>query len=586
MNEFDILIEKVAKLNADNSNHINIQGEYRNILVELSRLLSQIPCEKYRTLCEIRRSFVNQQDLSYPASRLSLVRSSINYILNMMEIVWANLSKDEEQIEELKKDLYSKYGYTQEDYFRYFIKVDRIKERKTIENLFSKFSFIHDKFNEREDSSSIIIFNIAYEIIINLMSYYLSSETTVNLLKDWERMQEIIFPFDEEYRDHLIHQFYVFLLGANILSKLEKRIIENWKTFDDRDDPEIKRRTFRAWISASIFHDLGYIATKYKEIGDRVFKQFFSDLHGVQGQQFKIKINPRNEKFSEYLNLMEKVFLLNEFRYYREERTNDRAIKIENAINNEMEHGSLTSYIFWNTIQYDIKNIRLNPIESMKASMSTNAYLSSIQHDEKTSHEARTLIVKANDIDIIRDNEFKNEVLEDIDIASFAIALHKLSSYTKINFLTHPITFLLILCDELQQWGRISFKNQKPVTKPNEFIECKVFLKIDDDVEFIDYLKLFGNIDQYSNLLSSDAIGNSIEEKIVNKISSDVIVIRFAKIEDNYLEKFKKEFKNLFSNRLQNGPSLIVTNLKDGIESIFFMARNIEGKNKYELCII
>jgi hypothetical protein len=334
---------------------------------------------------------------------------------------------------------------------------------------------------------------------------------------------------------------------------------------------------------------MGYIAGKLNEIGKEIYKQFFKNLPGLECLHFELKMDSDDKIYSEYLNLMEKVFRENEFRYYRERETDERAVRIEKAMG-EMDHGAITSYLFWNTIQHDIGNIRLTPIETIKAQMFIGARISSY-YSENPDGPTSTIhkmysdddYLLAIDNDVENDEKFKQEVKEDIDIAAYAIALHNLKSYTRTNFVTHPVTFLLILCDELQQWGRVSYKDQKPITTANDLIECKVFLNDTDNDELLLFINKFDDIDHCIKLSSLNDKEISLREVIFEKNTSDFIVIRYENINEKYLEDFNTKMRELFTYRLENGPSIFLTNRKNGKENIFFIAINLEARFRYEI---
>ncbi len=87
-------------------------------------------------------------------------------------------------------------------------------------------------------------------------------------LSDLEALLQQFFP---TYREHFIHQLQVFLLGAIILSHLFK----NRKNFFDTSeiDDEKKANIHKGWLLASSIHDFTYPLQRYDEWGGKFFKE-------------------------------------------------------------------------------------------------------------------------------------------------------------------------------------------------------------------------------------------------------------------------------------------------------------------------
>jgi hypothetical protein len=87
-----------------------------------------------------------------------------------------------------------------------------------------------------------------------------------------QRQLEDILLRNPEYRDHFLHQFQVFLLGAYVIDKLygnEKCI----KEFERRFKCPIEN----AWLLASTYHDFNYSIQEY----DSWIKEFFSQALSI-----------------------------------------------------------------------------------------------------------------------------------------------------------------------------------------------------------------------------------------------------------------------------------------------------------------
>ena len=516
----------------------------------------------------------------------------------MMELVW-NTFFFEQKIAKMMQE-YEQYDMESiENIFsdiKGFVMTDIISEKELLKELCDRFCLIYDVVNTKEKKGSNNVVLIAYEIINKIMYYYLSKDLTGKLLESWGHIQSIIFPYDEQYRDHLIHQFYVFLIGATILSKLDVRILENWRIIEkvERDEDEMRRRTFRSWVSASMFHDIGYIVKKLLEIEKSIHKNYFLNLPGVEWSNFKLQINDRDDIFKDYLNRIDRVYIENEFAYTRREATGEGALRIKNEIC-ELNHGVLSSYIIWNICRHTIKGIDPRYINTIKAHLKARA---SIIHEQisvgnvSRSISIKTHLISSEEIIIAKADDdmlnelYKQEIEEDIDIAAFAIAMHDIEEGYVINFFTHPLTFLLLLCDELQDWGRVRVQNNEVHMKSNEFLRCKVFLK-NEYHQMATYISDFKRIEDYCCLISKDNTVTDAARHLVNCLSSDVIVMSYVNISKNDIQNLCSKLKKMFEKRLKNGPSIIVTNRKigDTADEIAFIAK-IGNNKEYNVYIL
>jgi hypothetical protein len=566
-------INELNMLTSSNDNFIEKQRKYINLIRKISKLpLTNINPDEYRYFCQLNKYFVKRKDINYPASRLVLVQCSLDYILDMMRIIYERFISEREEIEEVSK----LYGFAV-DFFNSTLKLNYDSEKTELVSLFNKFIIMFDIVDD-EDIFDSDILDIAYLIIETIskpMFHFADGDLAIELFKIWGYLQDIIFPFDQDYRDHLIHQFYVFLLGTTMLSKLQVRIIENWIHFDIRDTEEVKRRTFRTWFLSSLFHDIGYIAGKLKEISEYVCKHFFSNLPGVECQKFNLKLDFKDKKFSTYLMFMEKISDGNEFIYYRgrsKELNNSKIRKIKK----KLDHGLLSSYLLWNAKVSQVDGLPIRPIETIKAQISLRF---------ANNKENNNGIVKRLHKALLRDNvshkSIKDEIIEDIEIASYAIAAHTLNN-RKVNFIYHPITFLLILCDELQFWGRVSISQKRLIIMPsNEIISCLILFENELYSTLPNILKGFGNLEKYLTFICQKMATNCDEGKFIELFSTDVIIIKYANIIETDLVDIISKFRNLFLNRLTNGPSLIVTNRKINNDNILFIAMRLKNNSNY-----
>ena len=95
---------------------------------------------------------------------------------------------------------------------------------------------------------------------------------------------EKILQRDEKYREHFVHQFQVFLIGAYILDKLYDKDV--WEKFEKKYDCKVED----VWLAASTYHDFNYGLQNF----DVWLLQFFEDTLRVRNDQTKEILNLLN----------------------------------------------------------------------------------------------------------------------------------------------------------------------------------------------------------------------------------------------------------------------------------------------------
>jgi DNA-binding NarL/FixJ family response regulator len=109
----------------------------------------------------------------------------------------------------------------------------------------------------------VVSFNEAASLVTNMPDKF------VNLLKKFPDVERALYKIPE-YRDHLIHQMQVFLLGFCILSEIKETMTDNIGVLDLlrlHDASWIQK-----WFLTSGFHDIGYPFEKMNNWLDSFFK--------------------------------------------------------------------------------------------------------------------------------------------------------------------------------------------------------------------------------------------------------------------------------------------------------------------------
>jgi len=239
------------------------------------------------------------------------------------------------------------------------------------------------------------------------------------------------------YRDHYIHQFQVFLSGLYIIDKLYDNFVEKHKK------PEI------CWLIISSFHDMAYPVQLYDAWSGKFFKEIFDVPKGIAHIELKSKFV--EESFMSCTgSLIERLC-----RVFGKEELKGNWLAEKN-----------------NLVQFFYKGIT----EAKNHCILSSISLLKIIKDPKYKNKLMKKI-KINGDKI----KFQN-ILDHIFIPSaLALALHdqevwqelkKIGSLSVLKFKDDPLSFLLIFCDNIQEWGRPS-KSQiegERMTKEKKFL--------------------------------------------------------------------------------------------------------------------
>lgn len=282
-------------------------------------------------------------------------------------------------------------------------------------------------------------------------------------------MEEVLLR-DEMYRDHFVHQFQVFLIGAYIIEKMYKTrgFVEILESFNK----EHKCKIEDAWLAASTYHDFSYGLQNF----DNWLLRYFSDTLSIKNEEAKEKLNILNldaamvrESLSEILMKIEKLLNLNEMqerkarKFLYEKTTRDRNHGVLSALSviELYENQEDNSIIKENAILQAALAILCHDEDIWEALCGCKGFLSSDKScpggncRRGLSLNKKVAVHRSN---ITTDNNCQRlcEIWEQ--------ELMQEQIFGKISFDEHPLIFLLIFCDTIQEEGRITstFSNDGP----------------------------------------------------------------------------------------------------------------------------
>ena len=306
--------------------------------------------------------------------------------------------------------------------------------------------------------------NAEYEIV---KSYIKALWERARKLTDFLEFTSNFEPLlkDLGLRDHFKHSLNVYLLGYYIINQLN-RDNKNFQYL--HKTPEISNII---WLLAATFHDTAYAVEKT----DQWLNDFFNNFLGVN-PQFSLKVSevltPAYTDIMRMLSAYHKSPITTSFDfsfdnmdwYYYNELSRELSRK---------NHGVLSALMLCHRM-------------AIKEGFLCRPPKNDPPLDERDPIEKRSQW------------DFLNHLA-----ASHAISLHSIESIP-VKFNQHPFAFILILCDEIQDWGRGNHKSTDfDSIKPKDFVAVEwVEVKIIENIPEI-YFKISCNNDREKELIKT-----------------------------------------------------------------------------------
>lgn len=231
-----------------------------------------------------------------------------------------------------------------------------------------------------------------------------------HILEDFEFFNDKILSDIPQYRDHFIHQFVVYLIGAVIIGSISEDFTEYFersypeavKRYSDLDTSTKRKLIERAWLITALFHDVAYPLETANLWLQRIIGKF---LRGpaLEGNSL---IRLEGVLFApDYINRFDQLAAFHAKYFEKKNACELRAIMMESLVGNKFDAG--------------------------------------------LDHGLMGALLLLGDDSINID--------ELLPCAS-AIALHNRMVLSpcmnKIRLEEHPLAFLLLYCDILHEWGR------------------------------------------------------------------------------------------------------------------------------------
>jgi len=308
------------------------------------------------------------------------------------------------------------------------------------------------------------ISNIKYkDSLCELTSNYLMKETRddfeiasyyVEIL--WKKYLKIEYPnpdiqinFEEifvkefGYREHFLHQFQVFLLGAYIIDKLYDARKDSFNEFEKLYGVPIEN----VWLAASTYHDFNYSTQKY---GSWLI-EYLTGVLRFENKRVKRELSKINLDLAiireNYLSTCEIVILnlINKYKDISEDEKNKLCQFLYENIAQKRNHALISGITLLKIYNESRKK------DKIKKGGIEQAALSILLHDEKVWEYfsgCKGFLIEENECGKKCKNKNK------CDPWDKELALCNILDC--IDFDREPLLYLLILCDTVQDEGRVA----------------------------------------------------------------------------------------------------------------------------------
>lgn len=306
----------------------------------------------------------------------------------------------------------------------------------------------------------------------------------LDVLKNYEENAAVLI---DRQRDHYIHSVNVFILGMCIYAKNTNYRNAFESTVMDKNEYPYSYYTkheefYYRWGLASLFHDVGYPV----EIVGRQINKFIDFATDVDGSEKTVNVQLSFEKFDE-LNRITEVTSKREF-------TKCYFDKYEDSIYiDTLKPVDLLAHKLHTALGVDLKTMKF----MLDDFVNVMARFGFIDHGYYSS----IIVLKWYGF-LIQSAHYKPEYFfwPVLDSAS-AILLHncyknmmmkKPFELGPLSPSTHPIAFLLILCDELQEWNREAYG----ILDKLRALAAKAKIEITDSKLAVTYITMGGSLPQ------------------------------------------------------------------------------------------
>jgi len=227
------------------------------------------------------------------------------------------------------------------------------------------------------------------------------------------------------YREHFIHQFQVYLLGSIVLDRFYRQLLA---TMEIPIDTPSRRDLDFSWLVASSLHDCCNILQGWRKIERKVYSKLLSIKVEKNGDGYIV-----SDKLHEEIRELAETICYN----YDTQFSVDEIISTIKALADKGDHGILAGL----SLVKRGKDYQMNFNHLLSASavaLHSEAFYNSMLTSERETDCRPRFTLKPEEV-------LKNRMM-----------------LNSLSFEKNPISYLLISCDAMQEWGRPSlFRSAK-----------------------------------------------------------------------------------------------------------------------------
>lgn len=312
----------------------------------------------------------------------------------------------------------------------------------------------------------------------------------LNLVDVMEKYEKNTGELIERQRDHFIHSVNVFLLGLAIYSQNENYrkvfkeyiLSSKYEKYYRIDDVLSDEEFLYRWGVASLFHDIGY---PFEIVGKQLNKIISDSVKSISNS-YDVAVNIDFKEFKEFNSIVR----MDPYDFADNYRNSYKRSKLLDLYKPTDIMAHKIAYDF----NMDIHKFRLliNHLDGFVNYMQQNNFI---------DHGFYSAILVLNSYGKLMQKYAKNKDFFFYPIVDSATAILLHNYYNKtlqkdpfdLKLLSpeaNPIAFLLILCDELQEWNRQPFG----LIDKKKFHVNDLIIDIDNEKMDVEYILNFGSM--------------------------------------------------------------------------------------------
>lgn len=370
-------------------------------------------------------------------------------------------------------------------------------------------------------------FNEKFDKIRHSSSYGI--EELSDYFDDFVEFESVLYGTEEFYRDHIYHVLHVWGIGISLLwgsEKIALELTENFKVdkadfhFDIEEGEKEKKisrsELWAMWTIIALCHDLGYPLEKSSQINQKV-KKIVNHFGCFNFHELNFNFDILNTFVVEkFLNIISSKTL----------RNNDKESESSNVCSNKCSDTCWSEFSNHKTeIQHKYRDKFSKSIEDYKhGSLSGLLLFKKLTYFLETDFAQERKSLNCEDL---RQFYIRKEILR-------AICCHTCPKIYHLELKTLP--FLLILCDEVQEWGRPRFEEILSGSSSKECVKINIKRFTTENEKTIIHI-----YSQYDLPIKKMGLEN-IEKNIVKRKFKNLhYLLRSAKDDQNRRIKFTWE---------------------------------------------